>query len=95
MRASHVYISTTSAKRSWFAPVSRARARARTRGQALIELMVALTALVVVTLGVSWLGRLLDMRQAHIAAARALGFCAADAPVIPTPSSPVPDARAD
>lgn len=74
MRASHVYISTTSAKRSWFAPVSRARARARTRGQALIELMVALTALVVVTLGVSWLGRLLDMRQAHIAAARALAF---------------------
>jgi hypothetical protein len=37
-------------------------------------MMVALTALVVVVFGVSWLGRLLDMRQAQIAAARQLAF---------------------
>ena len=44
------------------------------RGQALIELAVALIALVPLFLGISWLGRVIDLRQATIAAARQAAF---------------------
>lgn len=44
------------------------------RGQALIELAVALIALVPLFLGIAWLGRVIDLRQATIAAARQAAF---------------------
>jgi hypothetical protein len=44
------------------------------QGQALIELAVSLGVLIAVMFGMSWLGRVMDMRQAGIAAARTLAF---------------------
>ena len=44
------------------------------RGQALLELLVAMLAIVPVFFGVAWLARMQDMQQATIAAARALAF---------------------
>ena len=43
-------------------------------GQALLELLVAMLAIVPVFFGVAWLARMQDMQQATIAAARALAF---------------------
>lgn len=43
-------------------------------GQALIELMVALLAIIPLYFGVVWLARLLDLQQATISAARQLAF---------------------
>jgi hypothetical protein len=48
--------------------------RIRCRGQALVELLVAMIAIVPLYFGVAWLGKVLDARQATIAAARALAF---------------------
>jgi hypothetical protein len=50
------------------------RGRRRTGGQAIVELLVALVAIVPLYLGVAWLAKVLDMQQATIAAARALAF---------------------
>jgi hypothetical protein len=44
------------------------------RGQALVELLVAMLALVPLLFGIVWVGKLVDMQQATIAAARALAF---------------------
>lgn len=46
----------------------------RHRGQALVELLVAMIAIVPLYFGVAWLGKVLDARQATIAAARYLAF---------------------
>jgi hypothetical protein len=44
------------------------------RGQALVELLVALIAIVPLYFGVVWLAKVLDLQQAAIAAARSLAF---------------------
>ena len=44
------------------------------KGQALIELLIALVAVLPLYFGVTWLARVLDMQQANIAAARQLAF---------------------
>jgi hypothetical protein len=49
-------------------------ARRRAGGQAIVELLVALVAIVPLYLGVAWLAKVLDMQQATIAAARSLAF---------------------
>jgi len=46
----------------------------RNSGQALIELAVAMASLMAIFFGISWLGRIQDMRLANIAAARQLAF---------------------
>jgi hypothetical protein len=51
----------------------RHRPRAH-RGQALVELMVAMLALVPLYFGIAWVAKVIDARQATIAAARALAF---------------------
>ena len=48
--------------------------RARAHGQALVELLVALIALLPLFFGMAWLAKVIDMQQATIAAARALAF---------------------
>jgi hypothetical protein len=48
--------------------------RPRAHGQALVELLVALIALLPLFFGMAWLAKVLDMQQATIAAARALAF---------------------
>jgi hypothetical protein len=48
--------------------------RPRLRGQALVELLVALVALVPLYFGVIWLAKVIDLRQSTIAAARTLAF---------------------
>jgi hypothetical protein len=48
--------------------------RIRCRGQTLVELLVAMIAIVPLYFGVAWLGKVLDARQATIAAARSLAF---------------------
>ena len=44
------------------------------KGQALIELLIALVAVLPLYFGITWLARVLDMQQANIAAARQLAF---------------------
>ena len=46
----------------------------RTRGQALVELLVAMIALVPLLFGIVWVAKVVDVRQATVAAARALAF---------------------
>jgi hypothetical protein len=48
--------------------------RRRARGQALVELLAATAALLPLFFGIVWLGKVIDARQATIAAARALAF---------------------
>ena len=48
--------------------------RTRAHGQALVELLVAMIALLPLFFGMAWLAKVLDMQQATIAAARALAF---------------------
>lgn len=48
--------------------------RARAHGQALVELLVALIALLPLFFGMAWLAKVLDLQQATIAGARALAF---------------------
>jgi hypothetical protein len=48
--------------------------RRAARGQALVELLVAMLALVPLYFGIAWVAKVLDARQATIAAARALAF---------------------
>jgi hypothetical protein len=50
------------------------RRRPRLRGQALVEVLVALLAIVPLYFGVVWLAKVLDARQATIAAARMVAF---------------------
>jgi hypothetical protein len=50
------------------------RRRHRARGQALVELLVALIAVLPLCFGMVWLAKVLDVQQATIAAARALAF---------------------
>jgi hypothetical protein len=52
----------------------RLTAGRRTGGQAIVEMLVALVAIVPLYFGVAWLAKVLDMRQATIAAARAVAF---------------------
>jgi hypothetical protein len=51
-----------------------AERRCRAPGQALVEVLVALSAIVPLLFGVAWLAKVLDARQATIAAARMLAF---------------------
>jgi len=51
-----------------------ARRGPRISGQALVELLVALVAIVPLYFGVVWLAKVLDLQQAAIAAARSLAF---------------------
>ena len=44
------------------------------RGQALVELLVAMLALVPLYFGIAWVAKVLDLRQAAIAASRTLAF---------------------
>ena len=62
------------------------------RGQALLELLVAMLAIVPVFFGVAWLARMQDMQQATIAAARALAF---ECTVRPQECSAAAQARGD
>jgi hypothetical protein len=48
--------------------------RVRAHGQALVELLVALIALLPLFFGMAWLAKVLDLQQATIAGARALAF---------------------
>jgi hypothetical protein len=48
--------------------------RRRARGQALVELLVAMLALVPLYFGIAWVAKVLDLRQAAIAASRTLAF---------------------
>jgi len=54
--------------------IETSRNRRDQRGQALLELLVAMLAIVPVFFGVAWLAKMQDMQQATIAAARALAF---------------------
>ena len=48
--------------------------RSAARGQALVELLVAMLALVPLYFGVAWLGNVIDLRLATVSAARSLAF---------------------
>jgi hypothetical protein len=48
--------------------------RQRCRGQAIVETLVAMIALVPLYFGIAWVAKLIDARQATIAASRALAF---------------------